>query len=124
MGNKGLDTDDRKGMAYVDSFSNMHDLPLTFACRDVEKEAKERQLSTEEAGRQIRYEAFYQVIQEYAGERRGRIAVAHNKNDCCETFLFHLFRGSGLQGLSGIRPVRGDISRPILCLERSAREAY
>lgn len=110
--------------AYVESLCKMHDLPFTLVCRDVEKEAKERQLSTEEAGRQIRYEAFYQVIQEYAGERRGRIAVAHNKNDCCETFLFHLFRGSGLQGLSGIRPVRGDIIRPILCLERSEIEAY
>lgn len=110
--------------AYVEALCKKQDLPFTLVCRDVEKEAEEKQLSTEEMGRQIRYEAFYQVIQEYAGERRGKIAVAHNKNDCCETFLFHLFRGSGLQGLSGIRPVRGDIIRPILCLERSEIEAY
>ena len=110
--------------AYVEALCKEHKLPFSLVCRDVEKEAAERQLSTEEMGRLIRYEAFYQVLKEYAGDRRGRIAIAHNKNDCCETFLFHLFRGSGLQGLSGIRPVRDDIIRPLLCLERSEIETY
>ena len=110
--------------AYVETLCRQYQLPFTLFCRDVEQEARERKLSCEEAGRQIRYEAFYQVIQEYAGGKRGRIAIAHNKNDSCETFLFHLFRGSGLQGLAGIRPVREDIIRPILCLERAEIERF
>ena len=71
-------------------------------------------MSTEEMGRKIRYEAFRQIL----GERKGRIAVAHNSNDRAETMLFHLFRGSGIRGLASILPVRGRIIRPILCLER------
>ena len=38
--------------------------------------------------------------------------------------LFHLFRGSGLTGLCGIKPKRDAIIRPILCLERSEIEYY
>lgn len=52
----------------------------------------------------------------------GRIAVAHNKNDVTETVLMNLFRGCGLRGLCGIPPVRGNIIRPLLCLERSEIE--
>lgn len=110
--------------AYVEALCREHGLPFTLFCQDVEQEARKRKLSTEETGRQLRYEAFYQVLRENAEGRRGRIAIAHNKNDNCETFLFHLFRGSGLQGLSGIRPVRDDIIRPILCLERYEIEAF
>ena len=110
--------------AYVEALCGQHQLPFTLFCRDVEQEAKKRKMSCEEAGRVLRYEAFYQVIQEYACEKRGRIAIAHNKNDCCETFLFNLFRGSGIQGLSGIRPVREEIIRPILCLERREIEGF
>lgn len=52
----------------------------------------------------------------------GKIAVAHNKNDVTETVLMNLFRGCGLRGLCGIPPVRGNIIRPLLCLERSEIE--
>ncbi len=110
--------------SYVESLCKKHELPFTLVCRDVEQEAKKRKISTEEAGRQLRYEVFEQVLREHAALDRGKIAIAHNKNDNCETFLFHLFRGSGLQGLSGIRPVRENIIRPLLCLERSEIEDF
>ncbi len=81
---------------------------------DVHKYAEESGLSTEEAGRIIRYDAFRKVL----GDSAGRIAVAHNKNDLAETVIFNLFRGAGIRGLGGIEPVNGNIIRPILCLER------
>ena len=40
------------------------------------------------------------------------------------SFLFHLFRGTSLRGLSGIRPVRDKIIRPLLCLSRDEIEAF
>lgn len=50
--------------------------------------------------------------------------MAHNRNDQAETLLFHLVRGSGLSGLSGIRPVREGSSGPLLCLTREEIEGF
>ncbi len=105
---------------YVRELCRQYDLPFTLVECDVEKIASERHISVEEAGRNVRYEAFYEAL----GERKGKIAVAHNKNDCCETFLFNLFRGSSLRGLVGIRPVREKIVRPLMCLERAEIEDF
>ena len=86
---------------------------------DVPKLAAEFGQSVEEAGREARYSAFYQVAEEFGG---AKIAVAHNRNDSAETFLFHAFRGTGLAGLCGILPRRGNIIRPLVCATRSEIE--
>jgi tRNA(Ile)-lysidine synthase len=104
----------------VEKLCTTHQIPFTLVEKDVEEIARACHISTEEAGRNVRYEAFYKELD----GREGKIAVAHNKNDCCETFLFNLFRGSALKGLSGIKPKRDMIIRPLLCLERSEIEAY
>jgi tRNA(Ile)-lysidine synthase len=109
-----------KDAKYVEELCITHQIPFTLVEKDVEKIARQNHISTEEAGRNVRYEAFYKEL----GEHEGKIAIAHNKNDCCETFLFNLFRGSSLKGLSGIRPQRDKIIRPLLCLERSEIETY
>ena len=105
---------------YVRHICAMHDIPFTLVEKDVEVLAQRLHISTEEAGRNVRYEAFYREL----GTGKGKIAVAHNKNDCCETFLFHLFRGSSLKGLTGIRPVRDKIIRPLMCLDRAEIEKF
>lgn len=95
---------------------------------DVKRLAREEGLSEEEAGRKVRYEAFAKACKL---KQCNKIAIAHNKNDNAETVLFHLFRGSGLKGLSGIEAKRtletdfGEavIIRPLLCAERSEIEA-
>ncbi len=84
---------------------------------DVPAMAKSEGMSEEEAGRAFRYRCFHQILEELGWEN-GRIAVAHNKNDVAETFLFNVFRGSGLTGMASIPPVRDNIIRPLLCLER------
>ena len=88
---------------------------------DVESFALKEHISTEEAGRMIRYEAFERVCRETGAEK---IAVAHNQNDNAETILFHLMRGTGLRGLTGIRPVRERIIRPLLCVNRKEIENF
>ena len=52
------------------------------------------------------------------------IAVAHHMNDQAETLLLNLSRGTGIKGAMGIRPVRENIIRPLLCLERKDIEEY
>ena len=88
---------------------------------DVAGLAASERCSVEDAGRRLRYRAFYQAMEELGGTK---IAVAHNAGDRAETMLLHLFRGSGLRGLCGMEPVRGRIIRPLLCLEREEIEAY
>ncbi len=87
---------------------------------DIEKLAKEQKLSSEEAGRHERYKAFNNHVKDC----HYKIAVAHNKNDVAETFLMRLFRGAGTNGLKSIAPVRDNIIRPIIEIERKDLENY
>ncbi|GFI24249.1 tRNA(Ile)-lysidine synthase [Lachnospiraceae bacterium] len=118
--NHQIRTDAAADAEYVRKVCLTEGLPFTLVEQDVEAFAKQRHISTEEAGRIVRYNAFAQEL----GQNKGKIAVAHNKNDCCETFLFHLFRGTSIKGLKGIPPVRGKIIRPLLCLTRSEIELF
>ncbi|WP_319370325.1 tRNA lysidine(34) synthetase TilS [uncultured Ilyobacter sp.] len=72
---------------------------------DIKKYAKEHGVGDEEAGRAMRYDFFYKISKEW---RADKVALAHNKDDQIETFLFRLMRGTSLEGLEGI-PIRRDI---------------
>lgn len=117
----GIRPDAAQDAAYVETLCRERGIPFYLSKVDVRGYAEEEKCSEEDAGRRLRYEAFYRTAQETGA---GRIAVAHNCNDRAETMLFHLFRGSGLKGLCGIRPVRQEIIRPLLCLEREEIEDY
>ena len=86
---------------------------------EAEKMAEENGTTVEEMGRNLRYYSFRKI----AGEK-GKIAVAHNKNDNCETMLMRFFRGTGVKGLGGISPVRGNIIRPLISVDRNSIEKY
>ena len=96
---------------------------VDFFCEyiDVPRMAKAQGLSEEEAGRNARYRIF----EEYRRKlQMDVIAVAHHQNDQAETILFQLFRGSGLRGMSGMQPKRGNIIRPLLGVSRKEIEEY
>ena len=96
-------------------------IPLNVAHEKVETYAEKHGLSGEEAGRILRYRHLEETAERY---HCAKIAVAHHEDDDAETVLLNLFRGSGLAGLSGIRPVRGKIIRPLLCVSRKEIEEY
>ncbi|MBR5336770.1 MAG: tRNA lysidine(34) synthetase TilS [Lachnospiraceae bacterium] len=83
--------------------------------------AEELKISLEEAARKARYEAFGKACREHGATG---IAIAHNMDDNAETVIHNMARGTSLTGLAGIRPVRDDIIRPLLCLTRSEIEEY
>lgn len=72
----------------------------------------------EETARRIRYARLQEAAE------GAKIATAHTADDNLETVLFHLVRGTGPKGLAGIPPVRGQIIRPLLEVERAQVEAY
>lgn len=86
--------------------------------RDVRSVAAERGLSLEEAGRDVRYEILREYAEKWISQYPAKIAVAHHQEDQAETILHNLFRGSGLKGLGGMSARRGQIIRPLLCLEK------
>ena len=89
---------------------------------DIPKLVSERGLSEEEAGRIERYRIFNEVAASMHGN--SRIAVAHHMNDQAETVLMNMFRGSSLAGIAGIKPVRDNIIRPLLCVDRQQIESF
>ena len=110
--------------AFVKDLCERFHIPFIAVHEDVEALAAQRHITTEEAGREVRYQAFYHTLEKISADGHGKIAIAHNMNDSAETMLFHLFRGSGLKGLGGIAPVRDQIVRPLLCVERCEIEQY
>ena len=78
-------------------------------------------LSIEMAARELRY-AWFEEVREKC--QAAVIAVAHHRDDDVETLLLNLIRGTGIQGLRGIRPKNGRVVRPLLCLSREELTAY
>lgn len=87
---------------------------------DVPQIAKDQKISIEECARNIRY----QVFEEYAKELGSKIVTAHTLNDSMETVFINISRGTGLRGLCGITPVRGNIIRPLIFVPRRQIERY
>lgn len=106
---------------FVEQLCKKYSVPYEVYHENVESFAKKRKQSVEEAGRTVRREAFEKALVLHGGTK---IAMAHHQNDNAETLLLNLSRGTGLKGLGGIRPVAGNIIRPLLCLSRKEIEAY
>lgn len=79
-------------------------IPLSVRRIDVRTYCKANKLSIEEGARELRYRALREAS-------AGKIATAHHADDNAETVLLNLLRGTALDGLCGIAPVRGQIIR-------------
>lgn len=106
---------------YVKRLGDNLKIPVKTCRVDADKYAREQGVSTEVAGREIRY-AFFKEIS--IKESCNKVAVAHNANDQVETFMMRLFRGSGIYGLRGIDAVRDNIIRPLIDIDRSSIERF
>jgi tRNA(Ile)-lysidine synthase len=103
-------------------------LPVFVERADVRQLAKEQKLSIEMAARKARHEFFARVA------KRGkitRIALAHHADDQVELFFIRLLRGTGGEGLTGMKwrapfPAAKSIElvRPLLGEPKSALRDY
>ena len=116
---RGAESD--RDEAFVRALCARLGVPLTVRRVAVACRAAESGLGIEEAARQIRYRLLAQAARENGC---GFAATAHTADDNLETMLFHLARGTGGKGLSGIPPVRGNIVRPLLACTRAEIEGY
>ena len=98
-------------------------LGVDLCVKDFDVEARRRATgeSVEMACRELRYAWFADLI-----DRQGAraVAVGHHREDVLETFFINLLRGTGIGGLTGIRPQQGMVVRPLLEASRADIEAY
>lgn len=92
-------------------------VPLHVGGGDVRGLARQRGRGLEEAGRTLRL----QFLEAVRGEHDlAAVATGHHRDDQVETVLLRLFRGTGADGLRGMRPRRGRLIRPLLQHDRIA----
>lgn len=106
---------------YVKDVCKKMNIPIYSTKVNMNEYAKKHKLSSEEAGREIRYKFFREKLMKIGG---GKIAVAHNKNDQAETLILRFIRGTGIDGLKGMEYKNNDIIRPLLDVSRDEIEKY
>lgn len=108
--------------AFCADFCRAHGVPFFCETADVAAAAKAAHRGIEETARSVRYAFFDRLLAAHTAYTC--VATAHNQNDLCETMLFHLARGTGLDGLCSIPARRGNIVRPLLDVSRAEILAY
>lgn len=109
-GLRGEESD--RDQAFAEALCHRYDIPLHIGRANVQTGHK----GLEAAAREARY-GFFATLP-------GKLATAHTADDNAETVLMHLVRGTGLKGLGGISPVRGNIIRPMLTVTRQEVLAF
>ena len=101
-----------RDQAFCQQLCQRYDIPLYLGSAEVKPGEK----GLEAAAREARYGFFAGLP--------GKIATAHTADDNAETVLMHMVRGTGLKGLGGISPIRGNIIRPMLTVTRQEVESF
>ena len=101
---------------FVKRFCDTYGIAHSVRKFDTTVYAKEKGLSIEMAARELRYGWFREMKEK---KKMDYIVIAHHADDVAETVLINLCRGTGIKGLTGIKPVNGDILRPLLQCSRT-----
>jgi len=104
---RGKESD--KDVEFVKNLAQGLNLPCEVESCNLTKIAQKKKLTLEEAAREYRYMFYFRTAEKFGANK---IALGHNADDQVETVLMRFLRGSGLEGLMGIPPVRGKIIRP------------
>ncbi len=88
---------------------------------ETEAYATEKGISTQMAARELRYNWFQKIAKE---NNIDYIITGHQKDDVLETFLINFTRGTGLDGLTGIPEIQGNIVRPFMIFTRNEILVY
>lgn len=116
---RGSESD--KDEIFVRNFALDHNTPFYSERFDTTGFATEKGISIQMAARELRYRWFEEIRVKHNYDS---ISVAHNLNDNAETFLINLTRGTGIAGLTGMKPKHRFIIRPLLFASRAAIVNY
>ena len=106
---------------FVKRFCETYGIPMSVKRFDTQEFAKKNGISIEMAARELRY-AWFEEMREK--KKMDYIVVGHHADDLAETLFINMCRGTGIKGLTGIRPVKDKILRPLLSRSREEIIAY
>ncbi len=115
------EVDSYRDEAFVVSYAKTLNVPVYTIRFDTKTYAADNKISIQEAARILRYNWFESIRQQQGLDY---ILTAHHADDNIETLLMNFFRGTGINGLTGIKPVNHRIRRPLLFAKRKDLEAY
>ena len=116
---RGAESD--RDEAFCEQLCRDKNIPFHRAHFDTREYAELHKVSTEMAARELRYHWFEQLREDIGA---AGICVAHHRGDSVETVILNMARGTGVHGLTGIRPRNGYILRPLLCVSRAEIEDF
>lgn len=115
------DAESDRDELFVRQLCNVLNIPLEIIHFNTNEYAAKQKVSIEMAARKLRYDWFENIRIKYDADF---ICVAHHKDDSIETCLLNIIRGTGINGITGIKPINGKIIRPLLCVSRKEIEDY
>ena len=103
---------------FIIQFSTQNNIPYFVKKINIKNEG-EVVNGIQEKARTLRYQWFQEIMNNYDN---AFLLTAHHKNDAIETFLHNLFRGTGINGLSGIDEINytQKIIRPLIHFYKEA----
>ena len=113
---------------FVEQLCKEQKVPLQSFSVQAAAYAAEHKIGLEEAARILRYDCYKRAA-EKTRNVKVKIALAHHADDNAETVLFQMLRGSGIDGLGGMKPKRElgagiDVIRPMLLVTRKEIERF
>ena len=106
---------------FVKRFCETYGIPMSVKRFETREYAQKKGISIEMAARELRYAWFEEMRLK---KKMDYIVVGHHADDLAETLFINICRGTGIKGLTGIRPVKDKILRPLLSRSREEIIAY
>ncbi len=113
FGLRGKESDEDQ--AFVEQAALKLNVPFFTKRFDTQSFAKQNGISLQMAARQLRYQWFWQIVD---NQNYDLLATAHHADDNLETVLLNLIRGTGFEGIGGMSELDGRIFRPLICVSR------
>jgi len=100
----------RREALFVQELAKEWGLGYRILEKDIPRLIKEKGLSPQDAGHQVRKSVFQEIAHEIGANK---LALGHHVEDRAETVLLHLIQGTGPEGLAGMPPSSDWIIRPL-----------
>lgn len=106
---------------FVKKICKKLNIPILTTSFNTKEYAKTNKLSIQEAARNLRYNWFMQIA---ANNNCKYICTAHHANDVAESILINFTRGTGIEGLIGIKAINQKIIRPLINVSKTEIEEF